>query len=92
MFPKRKLPVSFIDKLKKLEHSYLNQRDPILQSGFSGGKERWQKERHLILDPVTKGGSFLDVGCANGFLLESLVKWAYEKGIKLEPYGVDFGA
>ena len=92
MSSKRELPNSFIEKLKKLEQSYLSQKDPILQSGFSGGKERWRKERHIILDPITKEGSFLDVGCANGFLLKSLAKWAEEKEITLIPYGVDFGA
>jgi SAM-dependent methyltransferase len=41
---------------------------------------------------VTEGGSFLDVGCANGFLLECLVAWAAERGVALEPWGVEQSA
>jgi hypothetical protein len=32
------------------------------------------------------------VGCANGHLLESMVAWCAERGIRLEPYGVDLSA
>jgi trans-aconitate methyltransferase len=34
-------------------------------------------------------GSFLDVGCANGYLLESLAKWAPERGQQLDLYGLE---
>jgi SAM-dependent methyltransferase len=33
----------------------------------------------------------MDVGCANGYLLECLVGWAAERGVRLVPYGVDIG-
>lgn len=75
-----------------LEESYLEYDDPIKQSGFGGGAERWRIEREPILDAIHSDGDILDVGCANGYLLECLVKWASERGFKLTPYGVDIGA
>lgn len=87
-----KLPVEFVARLRDLEGAYMRETDPVRQSGFSGGHERWRTERELILDAVTDDGDFLDVGCANGFLLECLVQWAEERHLRLTPYGVDCGA
>jgi len=85
------LPQSFLRRLRELEESYLSVDDPILQSGFGGGPERWRRERGVILEAVEHDGDFLDVGCANAYLLECLVEWAKQQGIELTPYGVDFG-
>jgi SAM-dependent methyltransferase len=92
MITDRKLPPYFLDSLKELERSYLLHSDPILQSGFAGGEERWREEREPILRAVDSDGDFLDVGCANGFLLECLMKWALKRGIHLTPFGVDASA
>lgn len=81
-----------IDRLRALEDSYLSHDDPIRQCGFAGGAERWREEREIILDAVDRDGTFLDVGCANGYLLECLVAWAGERGRKLVPFGLDCGA
>jgi 2-polyprenyl-3-methyl-5-hydroxy-6-metoxy-1,4-benzoquinol methylase len=62
------------------------------QSGFSGGAERWRAERESILDPIHSDGEILDIGCANGYLLECLVTWAKDRGINLTPHGLDHGA
>ncbi len=86
------LPNEYLQKLRGLEEHYLAHDDPIRQSGFSGGEERWKKERGIILDAVDEDGSFLDIGCANGYLMECLVEWAKLKGVTLTPYGVDLGA
>jgi SAM-dependent methyltransferase len=86
------LPAEYLRKLLALEKAYLAHDDPVRQSGFSGGAKRWKKERGIILDAVAKDGSFLDIGCANGYLLECLVEWAKQKGVTLTPYGVDLGA
>jgi hypothetical protein len=86
------LPVAFLDRLRELEASYLRETDPIRQSGFGGGHERWRAERELILDAVPEDGDFLDVGCANGYLLECLVAWGRQRHVRLTPYGVDVGA
>jgi SAM-dependent methyltransferase len=75
--------------LDELARSYLEEDDPIRASGFGGGPERWRAEREPILDGVTRSGSLLDIGCANGHLLACLVEWAGERGIELTPHGVD---
>ncbi len=86
------LPEEFLSELRNLENSYLFENDPIRQSGFHGGETRWRTERKLILDAVENDGDFLDIGCANGYLLECLVEWGKERGVKLTPYGVDQGS
>jgi len=87
----KQLPEDFLQALKDLEASYLADSDPVRQSGFGGGHERWRKERRVILEAVDRDGEFLDVGCANGYLVQCLREWAKEKGISLTPYGIDQG-
>jgi len=68
---------------------YLAGRDPRAQSGFTGDEARWESARRFILQAVETAGSFLDVGCASGYLMESVVKWAGEDGTELEPHGLE---
>ena len=75
------LPATFLSELRELEASYLQRSDPIEQSGFHGGAERWRAEREPILDAIMRDGELLDIGCANGFLLECLVEWGQERGV-----------
>jgi SAM-dependent methyltransferase len=77
--------------MRSLEDVYLAGDDPILQSGFSGGRERWVVERSPIVEAIEKGGDFLDVGCANGLLLDDIVAWAAGAGHIIVPHGVDIG-
>lgn len=84
-----RLSKSHIESIHILEAAYLRHRDPIKQSGFSGGPDRWRIERSPLLDAVDGDGEFLDLGCANGYLLQSVVGWASERGIDLTPYGID---
>ena len=49
-------------------------------------------QRGHLCQAVDRDGSFLDVGCANGHLAESMVAWSAERGIRLEPFGVDLSA
>lgn len=60
---------------EELERSYLAAPDRFGGSGFRGGAARWRANREVILDAVDHAGSFLDVGCANGLLLESIIAW-----------------
>lgn len=90
--PSIRLPDGFLRELADLEEAYLQQSDPIEQSGFHGGAKRWRAEREPILDAVESDGSFLDVGCANGYLMQCLVEWGRERGFSLTPYGLDQGA
>ena len=87
----RVLSQSFLQELRALEAAYLKEDDPIRQSGFSGGAERWRAERGPILDAIDMDGDLLDIGCANGFLLKCLVNWGGERGLKLTPHGLDQG-
>ena len=86
------LPVAFLDRLRGLEESCVRETDPVRQSGFGGGHQRWRTERELVLDAVPDDGDLLDVGGANGYLLECLVQWGHERHVRLTPYGVDCGA
>jgi 2-polyprenyl-3-methyl-5-hydroxy-6-metoxy-1,4-benzoquinol methylase len=69
--------------------AYLASVDPRAQSGKSGDEEEWRWSRELALDALSRGGSLLDVGCANGYLMESFHRWGRERRIEVEPYGVD---
>jgi len=85
------LPREFVERARALEASYLTSDDPIRQSGFGGGAARWRAEREPILDAVGGDGDLLDIGCANGYLVECLVAWGAERGLHLTPRGVDIG-
>ena len=69
--------------------AYLAADNPRSQSGHSGDDEHWTQARGLIVDAIDKDGTFLDVGCASGYLMECVQKWAGEQGSKIEPFGLD---
>jgi SAM-dependent methyltransferase len=85
----RELPAEFVAKLDEIERSCAGEEDPIRASGFGGGPERWRAEREPLLEAVYGDGDILDVGCANGYLLECLMQWGAERGLRLTPHGVD---
>jgi trans-aconitate methyltransferase len=64
--------------------------NPYQQSGRSSGPERWEETRKILMHAVHRSGDFMDVGCANGLLLETMMAWAREAGVVLRPHGVDF--
>lgn len=84
-----KLKEWFSSLQRELETAYLAAEEPWKQSGFSGPIERWVACRQPIAKCMTKPGAFLDIGCANGYLLESVVKWAGERQIQIDPWGLD---
>jgi SAM-dependent methyltransferase len=76
-----------------IEGAYLAGNDPRAQSGYSGDEERWRQARGLLVDALpASGGTFLDVGCANGHLMRTLTDWAGAAGKAVEPHGVEISA
>jgi SAM-dependent methyltransferase len=71
----------------EFERAYLGTDDPRAQSGFHGSAARWEAARRPIVEAIDRDGTFLDVGCANGLLMESVVAWSKHE---IEPYGLDF--
>jgi 2-polyprenyl-3-methyl-5-hydroxy-6-metoxy-1,4-benzoquinol methylase len=79
----------YADNVRLLEPAYLRGTTPQEGSGFGGDAARWRARREMIVDGIDRDGTFLDVGCANGLLMESVREWAAERGYQIEPYGVD---
>ncbi|NND03336.1 MAG: methyltransferase domain-containing protein [Acidimicrobiia bacterium] len=82
----------FIEEMRALESSYLEHEDPIRRSGFGGGPIRWESERRPLTHGIDRSGSFLDVGCANGWLALCVRDWCRERGLEIESFGVDIGS
>jgi SAM-dependent methyltransferase len=64
--------------------AYLSAKTPEGGSGSSRDGAGWEYARSLVADAVAPGWTFLDVGCANGHLMESMAAWG-----GVEPYGLD---
>jgi SAM-dependent methyltransferase len=79
----------YADNLRTLERAYLLGTTPQQGSGFGGDDSAWRQARYHITEGITAAGTFLDVGCANGLLMESVVTWCADRGLGVEPYGVD---
>lgn len=68
---------------------YLAGRDPRAQSGYTGTEAEWEQARSLVAEAIPRSGTFLDVGCASGLLMETVSAWCAERGLVVEPYGLD---
>jgi SAM-dependent methyltransferase len=83
----------FTAKKTLLETAYLQGAQPWQQSGFGLHTERtyeaWEAHRKPIADCIERSGSLLDIGCANGYLLECVLRWTAERGITVVPFGLD---
>ena len=53
---------------------------PRQQSGFGRDAKDWQRYRRCVAAPIQGDGTFLDIGCASGLLMEDVVRWAKEDG------------
>lgn len=69
------------------ERHYLASEKRTAQSGCNTGEEGWEIGRRPIAAAIHRAGTFLDVGCANGLLMGSIVEWSDHQ---VEPYGLDF--
>lgn len=71
------------------ETTYLAGSNPRLQSGFGRDERDWERFRRPVVAVICKSGTFLDVGCASGLLMEDVRRWAQQDGYVIEPYGLD---
>jgi SAM-dependent methyltransferase len=74
------------------EVNYLAGTNPRQQAGFGRDEEDWERYRRVVTAPIDRDGTFLDIGCANGLLMESVVRWTGDDGHLVEPYGVDISS
>jgi 2-polyprenyl-3-methyl-5-hydroxy-6-metoxy-1,4-benzoquinol methylase len=76
-----------------LEESYLaaDARGDVFGGSGCGAKNaaHWEARRRVITGAFDRDGTWLDVGCANGLLMETMAAWVAEKGYRIEPYGLD---
>ena len=63
------------------EYYLADPSNPFQQSGRASGEARWEETRRPMLEAVDHSGHFIDVWCANGLLLESLVGGGRENGV-----------
>jgi SAM-dependent methyltransferase len=69
--------------------AYLAGDNPRAQSGSDSTVEEWAYKRGLVIDAIDRDGTFLDVGCASGYLMETVAEWGRARGYAIEPYGLD---
>ncbi|HEX7035674.1 MAG TPA: class I SAM-dependent methyltransferase [Pseudomonadales bacterium] len=69
--------------------AYLTATNPFGQAGHSGDAASWEESRGIIRHALRRPGTFLDGGCASGILMESVRRWGEERGVAIEPYGLE---
>lgn len=69
--------------------AYLAATNPFGQAGHSGDAASWDDSRGIIRHALERSGTFLDVGCASGILMESVHRWGERRGLTIEPYGLE---
>jgi SAM-dependent methyltransferase len=79
----------FIREQTLHEAKYIAGTNPRQQSGFGRDARDWERFRRPVVAPIDRDGSFLDIGCANGLLMESVAAWAREAGHRVEPFGLE---
>ncbi|MFZ1889378.1 MAG: class I SAM-dependent methyltransferase [Candidatus Binataceae bacterium] len=91
--PDHSNPDDYYERVRTLlEDSYVaadERGDVFGGSGSSGDMASWEAKRRVIARAFDRDGTWLDVGCANGLLIETLTAWVAEDGHHIEPYGLD---
>jgi len=68
---------------------YLSRDNPRAQSGHGSDVYRWRNIRWMILEPIHQDGTFIDIGAANGHLIESLDQWMRNTDVQVDFYGLE---
>ncbi len=76
----------------RLEAADLATDDPDRPSGTTSDAAGWERRRRPIAAAIHRDGTFLDVGCANGLLLETLTAWTAAQSDRIEPDALDDSA
>ncbi len=74
---------------KHFTEIYLRTDNPLAQSGHGGNDERYRYTQGMILEALYREGTFIDIGCANGYLVEKLAQWTSTIGYGMRYYGLD---
>jgi len=56
----------FTEEQARHEAAYLAGTNPRQQSGFGRDARDWERFRRVVVAPIDRDASFLDIGCANG--------------------------
>jgi 2-polyprenyl-3-methyl-5-hydroxy-6-metoxy-1,4-benzoquinol methylase len=72
-----------------IKPAYLAAENPYAQAGHGGDAVTWEASRGFIVEAIHRSGTFLDVGCASGILMESVHRWGATRDLRIEPYGLD---
>jgi SAM-dependent methyltransferase len=80
----------FVRHERQFASNYLASDSPRGQSGHGGDEQRYRYTQEMILEAIDRSGTFLDVGCANGYLMETLDRSLEPSGYKVEFHGLDF--
>jgi SAM-dependent methyltransferase len=68
---------------------YLAADNPYAQAGHGGTAATWESSRGFLAEALHRSGTFLDVGCASGIMMESVHRWGAARGLEVEPYGLE---
>ena len=54
-----------------IKPAYLAAENPYAQAGHGGDAATWEASRGFIAEAIHRSGTFLDVGCASGILIDT---------------------
>lgn len=78
----------FLAQQMLMEDAYTAADQPWQQSGFGLHTARtaanWAQLRRPIAESIPQSGAWLDIGCANGYLIECVLQWVAERGLTLD--------
>jgi hypothetical protein len=83
------LPSYFENVAREAAGQYVAAANPRAGSGHSSDERRWYSLRSMILGAIHTDGTFLDVGSANGHLIESLQAWNEASPFEVAFYGLE---